>query len=49
MSSIPVMAFPDFNIHFTVETYACETGIGAVLMQKGHPIAYMSKVLGIMN
>jgi hypothetical protein len=23
--------------------------IGAVLMQKGHPIAYMSKVLGIMN
>jgi hypothetical protein len=49
MSSTPVLALPDFNIPFTVETDTCETGIGAVLMQKGHPIAYMSKALGIMN
>jgi hypothetical protein len=49
MSSTPVLALPDFNLPFTVETDACETGIGAVLMQRGHPVAYMSKALGVMN
>jgi hypothetical protein len=49
MSSTPVLALPDFNLPFTVETDACETGIGAVLMQQGHPVAYMSKALGVMN
>jgi hypothetical protein len=33
MSSTPVLALPDFNLPFTVETNSCETGIGAVLMQ----------------
>jgi hypothetical protein len=33
MSSTPVLALPNFNLPFTVETNACETGIGAVLMQ----------------
>lgn len=49
MVHTPVLALPDFNCPFTVETDACETGVGAVLMQKGHPVAYMSKSLGIMN
>lgn len=49
MMSTPVLALPDFSLPFTVETDACDTGVGAVLMQKGHPIAYMSKALGIMN
>lgn len=32
-----------------VETDACATGIGAILMQQGHPIAYLSKALGPQN
>jgi hypothetical protein len=49
MVSTPVLAFPDFTKEFIVETDACDTGIGAVLSQDGHPIAYFSKGLSIVN
>jgi hypothetical protein len=49
MVSTPVLAFPDFSKEFIVETDACDTGIGAVLTQEGHPIAYFSKGLSIAN
>jgi hypothetical protein len=49
MVSTPVLAFPDFTKEFIVETDACDTGIGAVLSQDGHPIAYFSKGLSIAN
>lgn len=49
MISTPVLALPDFALPFTVETDACATGVGAVLSQNGHPIAYLSKALGINN
>jgi hypothetical protein len=49
MVSTPVLALPNFTLPFVIETDACDTGVGAVLMQAGHPIAYMSKALGIMN
>ncbi|CAO2172926.1 unnamed protein product, partial [Urochloa humidicola] len=44
--SAPVLAAPDFSQQFCIETDACASGIGAVLLQKGHPLAYISKPLG---
>lgn len=49
MSTTPVLAPPDFNKQFTIETDASDKGIGAVLLQEGHPIAYISKALGPKN
>ncbi|RLN13363.1 hypothetical protein C2845_PM09G08930 [Panicum miliaceum] len=46
MSSTPVLAIPDFTLPFTIETDACSTGVGAVLMQRDRPVAYLSKALG---
>lgn len=46
MTTTPVLAMPNFQEQFTIETDACIDGIGAVLMQKGQPIAYLSKALG---
>ncbi|KAM0865713.1 hypothetical protein ACQ4PT_043087 [Festuca glaucescens] len=45
----PVLKLPDFTKTFTIDTDACDTGVGAVLQQDGHPIAYMSKPLGPRN
>ncbi|XP_059064617.1 uncharacterized protein LOC131856731 [Cryptomeria japonica] len=45
MSSCPVLAIPDFSLPFVVECDASGEGIGAILTQKGHPIAFESRKL----
>lgn len=49
LSAAPVLALPDFRRQFVVETDASATGIGAVLMQDNHPVAYLSKSLAPRN
>ena len=45
MLSAPVLAIPNFTKPFVLETDACDRGLAAVLMQDGHPVAYLSKSL----
>jgi len=47
LTSAPVLALPDFTKPFTIETDASAVGMGAVLMQNSHPVAYLSKALGV--
>ncbi|MCI21570.1 hypothetical protein A2U01_0042738, partial [Trifolium medium] len=45
MTSAPVLALPNFQQPFILETEASGVGMGAILHQDGHPIAYFSKKL----
>jgi hypothetical protein len=49
LTSAPVLALPDFSKVFEIETDALAFGIGAMLMQDGHSLAFLSKALGPRN
>ena len=42
MMNTPVLVLPDLEQQFCIATDACATGIGAVLTQGGHPVAFYS-------
>ena len=42
-----VLALPDLTQQFIIETDANNKGMGAVLMQAGHSIAFISKAFGV--
>ena len=49
LTEAPILALPNFGKSFVLGTDASDSGFGAVLMQDGHPVAYLSKTLSGKN
>lgn len=49
LSTALVLILSDFHNEFYIETDASSLGVGAVLQQQGHPIAFFSKAFGVRH
>ena len=49
LGSAPMLGILDFSIPIHLESDASRFGVGVVLLQNGHPLAFISKALGPRN
>lgn len=49
MTQAPLLSLHDFSQPFMLENNAREKGIGAILMQQGEPVVFLSKALSLKN
>lgn len=49
LTTTPILTLPNFEESFEIDIDACDSGVGAMLSQNGHPIAYFSKALSVNN
>lgn len=49
MTQASILAMPNFSLSFILETDACDTSIGVVLIWEGRPLAFLSKALSVKN
>ena len=49
MCTTTILAMPNFSKPFTIESDACNNGLGVFLLQDEHPIAFTSKFLSGKN
>ncbi|GJY50778.1 hypothetical protein Tco_0441625 [Tanacetum coccineum] len=49
LTTVPFLRLPNFHEPFTVECDASSAGVGAILLQSEHPIAFFSKGLSFSN
>jgi len=49
MTTMPILAMPNFDDSFTIEIDASGDDIGAILSQQGKPITFISRGLGLQN
>lgn len=45
----PMLVCPNFDLPFMIETDACDVGVGAILLQEEHLIAFYSKKLSALR